>query len=91
MNAARGNGKTSVTEPARMHAQALTIASLFALAALFLASCADSDEAAKGPGKPISEAQYEQQVEEGFGRITPMLINWSAPATLSGRRIAGHW
>lgn len=80
-----------VTEPALMHCHAFTIASVFALAAEFLASCADFDRASSGPGKPMTQAQYEEQVEEGFGKIAPLPINWSAPAAPSSSSLAGHW
>lgn len=74
-----------------MHARAFTIADAFALVTLFLAACAASDDRASGFQTPISKAQYEQQVEEGFGKIAPLPINWTEPAALASSRVAGHW
>lgn len=79
-----------MTEPALVPGHAFTIAGVFALAALFLGSCAGFDRAGSGAGKLMTQALYEEQVEEGFGKIAPLPINWSEPASRAGS-LAGHW
>jgi hypothetical protein len=59
----------------------IAIALALALVAPLLMSCSEIGPGAAQRPAEITQAQFEEQVEEGFGRLEALPANWAALPT----------